>query len=93
MARSNLFEVVVGMAAVDYIFNKTGKGTGGGPLAGMRDLISDATHKTHVSKRTKARMRMDNGIKVGNTTPTIIESAQRSVSDDFDDIPGYNPYR
>ena len=93
MARSNLFEVVVGMAAVDYIFNKTGKGTGGGPLAGIRSMASDAAYNVRSPKRTKARMRMDNGIKVGNTTPTIIESAQRSMNDDFDDIPGYNPYR
>lgn len=93
MARSNLFEVVVGMAAVDYIFNKTGKGTGGGPLAGIRSMASDATYNVRSPRRSKARMRMDNGIKVGNTTPTIIESAQRSMNDDFDDIPGYNPYR
>lgn len=93
MARSNFFEVIVGMAAVDYIFNKTGNGTGGGPFAGIRSMASDAAYSVHSPKRTKARMRMDNGIKVGNTTPTIIESAQHSMDDDFDDIPGYNPYR
>lgn len=93
MARSNFFEVIVGMAAVDYIFNKTGNGTGGGPLAGIRSMASDATYNVRSPKHSKARMRLDNGVKVAQTTPTIIESAQRSTVDDFDDIPGYNPYR
>lgn len=93
MARSNLFEAVVGMAAVNYLFNSTGKGTGGGPLSGITDAFDTITRRNR-RYPSMARKLNAQGVRVNTPAPRIIESVDRSHNaDEFDDIPGYNPYR
>lgn len=94
MARSNLFEAAVGMFAVNYLFNSTGRGTGGGPLSGIAETFDDITGRNRRNYPSKARKLKAQGVRVNTPAPRIIESVDRSNRiDDLDDIPGYNPYR
>lgn len=94
MARSNLFEAAIGMVAVNYLFNSTGNGTGGGPLSGIAGAFDDITGRGQRNYPSKARRLKAQGVRVNTPPPRIVETVNRSQSiDEFDDIPGYNPYR
>lgn len=95
MARGGLVETLAGMILVDYLFNATGKGTGGGPLSGIRDRFDNLFGRSRGPHRypSKARRLQAQGITMRSEKPRIYQAHRDDSLDDFDDIPGYNPYR
>lgn len=95
MARGGIIETLAGMALVSYLFNSTGRGTDGGPFSGITEGLSNLRGGSPGPHRypSKARRLQAQGVIMRSEKPSIYQIARSSQEDDFDDIPGYDPYR